>query len=349
VKRTSLLKKEVFSAKNRLLTLLILLVLLPAVFAGASVVFGDVIPRDSPIAVVPADEEVTDEELEAVEGVLSVFAETSAFRGDYETALERERFYVAIEVPHNFASGQAGTFVVHVHGAVVPFDEPSKIVANVLDGSFSAVGTDIDVERNVIGESKTLSEYLVPVLLLTLVLVMGLTYVPHELRREKNAIERLRLETSLVSVVAAKILFYTGVLAVPVAVFQAVSVYLGYGVTLLSLPTLVFLTVTFVYLALVGSAVTVATGFGPLGRFVNALLLFGVIVFSNIIYPVGFFSSLRREIAVLLPTHYSAVAVRSHATKEIPSTFFADWLGLLLGFTVLAFFVFVVTARRYEA
>lgn len=349
MKRTSLLKKEVYSVKNRLPTLLILLVLLPAVFAGASLVFGDVIPRDSPIAIVPADGEVTDKELEAVDGVLSVFAETSVFRGDYERALERERYYVAIEVPHDFAGEQRGTFVVHVHGAVVPFDEPSKIVASVLDDSFRAVGTDIEVERNVVGESKSLSEYLIPVLLLMLVLVLGLTYLPHELRRERDAIERLRLETSLLSVVVAKIAFYAALLAVPVTVFQAVSSYLGYGVTLLSPPTVVFLLVTFVYLALVSSTVTVATGFGPLGRFVNALILFAVVIFSNIIYPLGFFSSLRRDVARLTPTHYSAVAVRSHATKEIPATLFADYLALLVGFTLLTFLLLVVAARRYEA
>lgn len=349
MKRTSLLKKEAFSAKNRLPTLLILLVLLPAVFAGATFVFGDVIPRDSPIAIVPANDDVTDEELEAVDGVLSVFGETSVYRGDYERALERERYYAAIEVPPEFAERQDGTFVVHVHGAVVPFDEPSKIVVSVLDSSFRAVGTDINVDRNVIGEQKNLSEYLLPVLLFVLVLVLGLTYIPYELRREKNAVERLRLETSLVSVVSAKILFYTVLLVVPLSVFQAAASYLGYGVMLLSPPTLVFLTVTFVYLALIGSAVTVATGFGDVGRFVNALILFGTIVFSNIVYPVGFFSSLRRDIALLTPTHYSALAVRSHATKEIPATMFSDRFVLLVGFTVATFVFLVASARRYEA
>lgn len=349
MKRTSLLKKELFSAKNRLPTLLILLVLLPAVFAGATLVFGDVIPRDSPIAIVPANEDVTDEELEAVDGVLSVFGETSVYHGDYERALERERYYAAIEVPPGFAERGDGTFVVHVHGAVVPFDEPSKIVVSVLDSSFRAVGTDINVDRNVIGEQKTLSEYLLPVLLFVLVLLMGLTYLPHELRREKNAIERLRLETSLVSVVSAKILFYTVLLVVPLSVFQAAASYLGYGVALLSPPTLVFLVVTFVYSALIGSAVTVATRFGPVGRFANALILFCVIVFSNIVYPVGFFSSLRREIALLTPTHHSALAVRSHATKDVPATLFADRLFFLVAFTVVTFVALVVASRRYEA
>ncbi|MDZ7687970.1 MAG: hypothetical protein U5J64_04460 [Halobacteriales archaeon] len=349
MKRTSLLKKEALSAKNRLPTLLILLVLLPAVFAGATFVFGDVIPRDSPIAIVPANEDVTDEELEAVDGVLSVFGETSVYKGNYERALERETYYAVIEVPPEFAERREGNFVVHVHGAVVPFDEPSKIVVSVLDSSFRAVGTDITVERNVVGEQKTLSEYLLPVLLFVLILLLGLTYIPHELRREKNAVERLRLETSLLSVISAKVLFYTTLLAVPLSVFQAVASYLGYGVTFLSLPSLFFLTVTFVYLAFIGSAVTVATGFGDVGRFVNALLLFGVIVFSNIVYPVGFFSSLRRDIALLTPTHHSALAVRSHATKDVPATMFADRFVLLVGFTVVTFVALVVVVRRYES
>jgi len=202
-------------------------------------------------------------------------------------------------------------------------------------------GTSVDDELS-------LSEYLLPVLLTVLVFVLGLTYIPHELRREKNAVERMRLETSLVSVISAKILFYAVLLAVPVAVFHLLSLYLGYEVVLLSVPTLVFLVVTFVYLALIGSAVTVATSFGALGRFVNATLLFAAIVFSNLVYPAGFFSSLRGEVAGVLPTHHSAVAVRSHATKDIPPTLFADRLALLVGFTVLCFVALVVASRRYE-
>lgn len=347
MKKKSLLKKEYFAAKNRLPLLLALLVLLPAAFAGATLVFEDVLPRDSPVAVVPADEEVGEEELESVEGVLSVFAEPSVYEGDYETALERERFYAAVEVPADFADGD-GRFVVHVHGGVVPFDEPSKIVVSVLDSGFRAVGTDITVERNVLGTERTLSEYLLPVLLVVLVFVLGLTYVPRELRRERRAVERLRLETSLVSVVVAKVAFYSLLVAVPLSVFSLIGRYLGYNVSLLSPPAVVFLLLTFISLSFIGCAVTLATGFGDSGRLVNAAVLFGVLAFSNLFYPVGFFSPLRREVARSLPTYYSALAVRSHATKDIPPTLFADRFVFLLAFTVAAFVFLLVAARGYE-
>lgn len=348
MKKTALLKKEALSAKNRLPTVLILLVLLPAVFAGAALVFEDVLPRDSPIAVVPADDTVTDEELEAVEGVLSAFAEPTAYDGDLDRALERERFYAAVEVPPEFADDAGGVFVVHVHGSVVPFDEPSRIIVSVLDSGLRGFGADASVERNVVGDETELSEYLLPVLLVSLVLVLGLTYVPHDLRRERGAVERLRLETSLVSVVLAKVVFYAVLLVVPVGVFHLAAFYLGYDAVFFSLPVVGFLIVTFVYLSLISSAVTLATGFGALGRFVNVSLLFGAVVLSNLIYPVGFFSSLRRDFARALPTHYSALAVRSYATKDVSAALFADVFVALLGFTALAFVALVVAARRYE-
>jgi len=350
VKPTSLLRKEILSAKNRLPALLVLLVLVPAVFAGASLAFDDVIPRDAPVAVVPADEDVTQEELDAVGATLSVLADPVTYddASGYERALVREEVYAVVEVPSNFVD-EGGTFVVHAHGAVVPFDEPSKLLVNVLDSGLSATGADITVERNLVGDDKNLSEYLLPVLLTVLVFVLGLVYVPHDLRREKQALERLRLETSLVSVVLTKVLFYSVLLSVPIAVFQFIAYYLGYGVSFVSLPSVAFLVVTFVYMSFLGTAVALTARFSAYGRLLNVVILFGTLVLSNIIYPVGFFSSLRREVAVLTPTHYSALAIRSHATKDLPATFFADSLAVLVGFTAVTFVALVIASRRYEA
>lgn len=348
MKRTDLFRKEALAAKNRLPALVALLVLVPAVFAGASVVFEDVIPRDAPIAVVPADEEVTDDELDAVRGTLSVFADPEIReREGYERALRREEVYAVVEVPPDFAGG--GEFNAYVHGAVVPFDEPSKLMVSLLEGGLRTAGTDVTVERRLVGEKRSLSEYLLPILLTVLVFVLGLVYVPHDLRRERNAVERLRLETSLVAVVLVKVFFYTVLLAVPVVVFEAVAVYLGYSVDFVSFPVVAFLGVTFVYASFVGTAVALSTRFSAYGRLLNLVLLFGALVLSNLIYPVGFFSPLRREVALLLPTHYSALAVRSHATKQIPIGFFADRLALLVAFTLLTFVALVAASRRYEA
>jgi ABC-2 type transport system permease protein len=350
VKPTSLLRKEILSAKNRLPALLVLLVLVPAVFAGASLAFDDVIPRDAPVAVVPADEDVTQDELDAVGATLSVLADPVTYDdpSGQKRALAREEVYAVVEVPSDFVD-DGGTFVVHAHGAVVPFDEPSKLLVSVLDSGLRATGSDVTVERNIVGDDKDLSEYLLPVLLTVLVFVLGLVYVPHDLRRERRALERLRLETSLVSVVLTKVLFYAALLSVPIAVFEAAAQYLGYGVSFVSIPSVVFLLVTFVYMSFLGTAVTLAARFSAYGRLLNVVILFGTLVLSNIIYPVGFFSSLRRDVAVLTPTHHSALAVRSHATKDIPATLFADSLVPLVGFTVVTFVVLVLATRRYES
>lgn len=355
MRRIDLLKKEILSVRSRLPALLVLLVILPAVFAGASLVFEDVIPRDSPVAVVPADETVTSDETGAVADLISVFGDTVEMENmeEAERALVREEVYGIIEVPPGFVD-EGGTFVVHAHGAIVPYDEPSKLMVSILDSRIDRIAeiggieSDIDVDRNVIGEKRNLSEYLAPILLMALVFILGLTYVPHELRRERRALERLRLETSLVAVVVTKVGFLAALLAVPVIVFAGASWYLGYSTDFLSLPSFIFLIVTFVYLSFLSTGVALASGFSPQGRFANVIILFAAIILSNIIYPVGFFSSLRRDIARLLPTHYSALAYRSHVTKDIEVTLFSDHLAILLGFTVLTFAFLYASARRYE-
>ncbi len=321
--------------------------LLPAAFAGASLAFDDVLPRDSPIAVVPGEEGVTEEELEDAAAVLSIFADATALEEDYVRALEREEYYLAVTVPSNFTD-PGGTVVVHHHGAVVPFDEPSLLLVSALDGGFRAFGTGLSAERNTIGERIELSEYLLPVMLVVLVLVLGLMYVPHDLRREKQALDRVTMDTSAFTVAAAKIAFYTALLAAPLVVFEIVSRYYGYTAEFLTASVVGFTVVTFVYTACIGTAVALATGFSAYGRLVNGTLLFAAVVLSNLIYPVGFFSSTRREIARALPTHYSAVAVRSHSTKEIPATLFLDRLLLLLAFTAAAVTLLYLASRRYE-
>lgn len=347
MKPTKLLEKEAVTARHRLPALVGLLVLLPAAFAGASLVFDDVLPRDSPIAVVPGDEDVTAEELEDAAAVLSLFADATAFDGDHVRALEREDYYLAVAVPSDFTE-PGGTVVVHHHGAVVPFDEPSRLLVSALDGGFRAFGTGLSAERNTVGEEIDLSEYLFPVMLVALVFVLGLMYLPHDLRRERKALDRVTLDTSVFAVAATKIAFYTVLLALPVLVFQTISKYYGYTVELFTVPVAAFVAVTFVYTACVGTSVALATGFSAYGRLVNATLLFGVVVLSNLVYPVGFFSSTRGEIARALPTHYSAVAVRSHSTKDVSSTLFLDRFLLLLAFTIVTVLLLYGASRRYE-
>ncbi|MFW5928807.1 MAG: hypothetical protein ACOCT0_00090, partial [Halobacteriota archaeon] len=131
MKSTALLRKEVEVARDNLPAVLGLLVLLPAAFAGSTLVFEDVLPRDSPVAVVSDDPDASTEQLEAVADVLAPFADTTVHEGDWRRALEREEVYLAIQVPGDLEDGEV---VVHHHGAVVPFDEPSELLVSSLDG-----------------------------------------------------------------------------------------------------------------------------------------------------------------------------------------------------------------------
>jgi ABC-2 type transport system permease protein len=77
-------------------------------------------------------------------------------------------------------------------------------------------------------------------------------------------------------------------------------------------------------------------------------LLFGSLTFSSLVYPVGFFSPLRAEIARQLPLHYSMIIARSLTLKGASITVFTDWVVGLLGFTLLTLLVLKGSVEYYE-
>jgi ABC-2 type transport system permease protein len=337
----SLLEKEVRWSRHNLLALLLLLLVLPAFLAGGSVVFQEVIPEDAPVGVVAENDQVSEESLALVQAGLSLFSDPVRLDTPDQALrqLQRERVYAVVQVPPNITDPDEtnATFVLTIDGSVVVFREPSESVAFQARGALNRnLPADVGLVRKVVGGEPTLSEYLVPISLLALVMLFAFTYVPYNLATESRVLDRLRVETSLERVVAAKLVFFALLLLVPVLVFQGAAAYLGYATDALDPGAVAVILLTFVYLAAISITIMILTGFSNLGRFLNAVVLLGLLAFSGLAYPVGFFSPLRRAIVRAMPTHYSTIVVRSGMMKDV-STFglFADMMLALVGFTLV--------------
>jgi ABC-2 type transport system permease protein len=349
----SLLKKEVLWSRHRLVTLLLLLLVLPAFFAYTTVAFQTVVPEDSPIAIVPENENVSENGVEIITGGASLFSDPEVYQDKSEamTALRRESVYAVLEVPPGILNESTAnaTFSLYVDGSIVPFGEPSKAIRGIMGFYLNEnLPAGVSVERVVVGNDSTLSEYLLPVFLMGLLMLFAFTYVPYNLAREADVLERLLVEASLEEVILTKVAYFAGLMIFPILSFTAVATYLGYSVALLRPAAVAVFLLTFAYLTAISVSIMILTDFSTFGRFVNVAALFAAITFSSLVYPVGFFSPLRREVARLIPLHYSMIVTRSLTLKDVSVGLFADWLVVLVGFTAATALLVKLSIVRYE-
>lgn len=349
----SLLKKELHWSKHNIVALALVLLVLPTVFFGASTVFQTVIPRDTPVAVVAQDESVSAADMAMVgAGMAPVSEPVSAQNPEQaEKMLRREAVYAIVQVPPDIddPDNDEATFVLTVDGSVVPFTEPSKAIRTIMEFRLDrALAADVTVERRVVGPDNSLPEYLIPILLMVVVMLFAFTYVPYNLAREATVLERLRAESSLEAVVGAKLLYFSLLMLVPILVFQGAATSLGFAVNSLAVGAVLTLLLTFVALAAISMTVMVLFRFGTLGRFVNVVLLMGLLGFSGLAYPVGYFSPLRKELVRMVPTHYAMIITRSSMQKGLGLAPFSDWLAGLTGFALLALLALKVATVYYR-
>jgi ABC-2 type transport system permease protein len=348
----ALLRKELYWSRRNALLLCVLVVLVPLFFAGASVLFQDVVPRNVPVAVVPGDETVTESELEIVEGTIESFTDPTIV-DDQTTAkrqLERERIYGIITVPPDIS--EAGTEAIvtwTIDGAIVPFQSPSEVLQSLTEFHLDRVfDSEVSVERTVTGDVHDLPAFLFPTLLMTITIFFAFTYVPYVLRRERDVLDRVRVEASLESLLGAKLSFLTVVTLVPVTVFHLAAQYYGYEVASFHLGAVAVLLVTFLLLATVSATVMVLTRFSSVGTVLNLILMLGLMALSGLAFPRGYFSTTRTTIATLLPTHHGMIVVRSLMLKDVGAGTYLDVIGGLCGLTVLALLVLKLASVHYR-
>lgn len=348
----ALFRTELVGSRRRLLTLVVVLLLLPAAVAGSSALFGSVLPRDAPVAVV-GGEDVTATDREVARNAAGLFSEPVAYESAAAArrALERERVYAVVTVPPGLADREvaAVTVRVTVDGDLTPYREPARALAAVLEGSLDrSLEKRVTVETRTLGPERELSSYLLPTLLFVLVTAVAFGYVPHAFAREERALDRLRVEASLPAAVGVKLAVLAALLVVPIGVFAAASAWFGYGTRLWAPAAVAAYLLTFLALAAVATAVAFLTRFSTAGRLGNVLVAFAVLGASGVVYPAGFFSPLRRELIRLVPTHYAIVAIRGVALKGHDAARYADWLAGLVALVAVAAVPLALAIRGYE-
>lgn len=348
----TLLKKDLDWSKHHLRALVVLVAVVPAVFAAGTLFFEHTLPENAPVAVTPAGENVSTDDLNVTRGALTFISDPVVVRSTERafTKLTREEVYAVVEVPAGLTSPDGPVTVdVYVHGTVTIFRLPSRalvtLLSRTLDGTLPG---QVQVDRHVVGPTLRLSEYLFPTFLMLVVMLVAFTYVPTALAAEERVFDRLRTKSSMDALLAAKLAFFLGLVAVSIVVASLVGYALGYALEPLSIAVFGVYLLTFLYLAAVSTAVMLVTGFATTGRVLNVALFFGLIIASNLAYPAGSFSPLSKAVARSNPLHYSMIIARSHLLKDVSLGLFADWFAGLVGVTVGCLVALKLSLAYYE-
>lgn len=352
MKLGTVLRKELAWSRHRVVALLLLLVLLPAAFAYGATFFQHVLPTDAPVAVV-GGQNVTAGDREVATAALGLFSKPIHYEDRSEAVrdLERESVYAVVDVPPGLADRDVdrANVTVTIDGDVVPYREPSSALVGVVSRTLNRnLEKRVDVEKETLGAERKLPAYLLPTFLFILVATFAFVYLPYNLAAEAQAVDRLRVTTSLDAVVGGKLLFFGGLLAVPLLVFQAAAVGFGYDVLVVAPGALLAYVTTFLACGAVAAAITLATRSSTTGRLVNVLLLFVVLAFSGLVYPAGFFSPIRRAIVRRVPTHYAVVLARGTALKGHDLGFYDTWAVGLVAMVAVSLVPLKLAIGGYE-
>jgi len=82
--------------------------------------------------------------------------------------------------------------------------------------------------------------------------------------------------------------------------------------------------------------------------FVNLGLAVGVLTLSGLVYPVGFYSAVRKAVSRSLPTHYSLVTLRGTMLRGRPLALYEEYLLWLAATTLAALLFLALAIRQYE-
>lgn len=344
------LRKELAWSRHRLLAIVLLIVVLPGMFAVGTLFFQHTFPENTPVAVVATDG-ATENDIDIVTGALVLFADPVKYDSTEValTDLEREQVYAVIEVPGALGSTEdTKTIDLYIDGRITPYRVPSRAIVSILSANLDrALPGNIDANRHVIGAKTTLPTYLLPIFLMLLIMLLAFTYLPYNVATEESVIDRLRQMSSLDTVLAAKFVFFTPLVLVAIVSVYGVGVLLDYPLEPLSIPLIGSYLLTFLYLSALSISVMLIADFSVLGRVLNVAIFFLIVLLSNLVYPAGFFSALGLDIARRMPTHYSMIIARSHMLKGSSPGTFSDWWLWLGGVTVASFMVLKLTIVWY--
>lgn len=353
-----LLRKEFSAIRGNLGMFLVLLVILPGMFVGVTAVYEQTIPEEVSLGVVPADENVEDADIDLMRPVLDGFGSVNEYetRDEADRALEREEVYIVVEVPdgyRNASTGENRNVTLIMDGSFTLLEEPVNATAEGIENHLHAeaggiVHPNMSVTTDSVGETRDLPEFLIPAVLLSFVVLYGMVYIPYQVRGERLVMDRLQTETRLDTVVASKLIFYGIMLAIPAAVVVILTTLMGYNIAALSPFTLGTLFITFLYLAAFSLGVLFFTQLKKTGLFLNVGIAVISLALSALIFPVGFFSSIERLIANLLPTWYSVATIRSAMLRDVSMLNYLDYFGYIIGATILSIVMLKMSLIYYK-
>lgn len=336
----ALIKKEAYTVRRHLGVFILLLIIFPGMLTLGTGMYDRTIPEDIPVAIVPAEEDTTDDDISIIRGGVVFFA-TPITYDDAEAArddLQREQVYLILEVPPGLTdSEQNATFTMVSDWHFVPFQEPANLTEDILSRNLDAsLPATIHVEHERDGHQRGLSSFLVPAVLVIFAVLYAAVYVPHQLHRERVVLERVRTETRLETAVAAKVAVHTALLLVPLLIVGVVAHSLDYDVNVLNPLAVSTYVLTVLGVAAMGLAILFVVGLRRRGLIVNTGLAAAVIATAGLIYPVGFFAPIEQTISRSNPVHYATISLRSSMLRDAPATLYLDYLGYLAATLVVS-------------
>jgi ABC-2 type transport system permease protein len=348
----SFLYREVRWVRHNWRVLAVVLILVPALFAVSTGAFEQALPRDTPVAVVPGETSVTDDELTGVTGVAALFSRPHEYDSEAAAmrALAREEVYAVFVVPHGlFDADRSVTVEMVVEAEMVPYEQPSIAIANILrDRIGEPFPADVSVTRTTVGNDRTLSEFLLGAVIMLIAMLYAFVYLPQVVTTERGVFRRVRVESSLWRLLGAKFAVFSVLVVMALATIEVVATNIGRSVSPLAPGAVAPVLAIFLALAAIAVGVTFLSSFRPIGRIANAGVLVGAVVFANLVYPAGFFSPLRGSIARLNPIHHAMTIQRGVSLKGHPPGLYADRYALLVGFLVLAGAFLAVSILTYR-
>ncbi len=213
---------------------------------------------------------------------------------------------------------------------MVPIQRSSEYLDDIASDYPEDQPMSVDAEFQTIGETRQISDFLFPSFLFAVLLILSLLYLPYSLSEDEEVLDRIRVEYSLDKMILGKLIFFAGVLFVPVLIFHLAGVYFDAGVQILSFGSILMYLITFLFLSLLGMSVVFFAKFSDWGQIFNILLIFFFLIFSSVFYPSLLFGNNLQSLSQVLPTTYSMVAIRSFLLKNVSISMFLDWVGYLI-------------------
>ena len=352
VKLCAMLKKDVLISKRNI-SILFLIILLPMVFGLLSGSFKRTIPRNTPVMIVPQNSDVTQNDMDYVEGWTSLFSKPVIGIDEEEGVykLQHEEAYLVFVVPPNVTQTMTGSgdFEILIDYSFVPVEKISEYVVHNVEIYFSTTsfkGSNIVLKK--INTRKTMPEYMLPGFIMLMISLLALTILPHNMYGEYTIIRRLMIEHSFGSMVVSKILFFMILAAIQLLILRWSEVIVHVETSNIDLETLIIVLLSMLYLSSISLSISFFTKFSNAGNLINTLLLFLIILFSGLFYPVGFFPTFLQKLSMIFPTYYSMVIIRGVMLKDVDILFYSDWLIGLILFTIVTFIILGVSVKKFK-